>query len=395
MEAEEKWKIEEVAGVIVLLLVAVIAVWFVIGSKFEHIGKIATLFLLYPWAMIFPSAKQDYLTLFQHHSSLWNSSSVAGTWYRWIVAPPLILSGILIWKNSVKRRYGKRMNLRELLWHHAHIFPSAMPAAKAMMGGRLDFEPQTSGPWARAKTPQEFLDAAKKVKGAGGDEKKGLKILFVRQLGKRLPTIKSPTSMEAIKVLRFHERCLAVAFAHFIAGTREEGNALFDEISKNFSEKEDSKSGKTEIAIDPKKISSGLKKHAKIINEYVMKHAYSTTMLMDMLDDSRRKGMLPPSKFLWLKPADRSLWYALQQMSAPLPGEKLRHRKVVSEAAGSHAHYKSEILSGRRIEMPMVLIAVQGLDNEIKEWAWNPGEAKAAQAPTLSKIEELLKKAAP
>jgi intracellular multiplication protein IcmP len=90
-------------------------------------------------------------------------------------------------------------------------------------------------------------------------------------------------------------------------------------------------------------------------------HAWSTTVLMRALNEGRRKGMIPPSRFLWLKPADRSLWYALHQMAPPLPNEKLRAKRVLAEAAAAHSHYKAEVITNVRCETPILAAAVDGL----------------------------------
>lgn len=48
-------------------------------------------------------------------------------------------------------------------------------------------------------------------------------------------------------------------------------------------------------------------------------HKYTRTMLMSMLLTSKLQGKLASSYFIWLKPVDRTLWYALNRVGAPTP----------------------------------------------------------------------------
>lgn len=366
----QSWNHEEIILGVTLFIILSGVVWMTFGKHWQHEMKVVAVYMLYPFALIFPWARNDYMSLIQNHSPLWNSLTKIGWWYRFILVPALSIPTGVIWFRSVRRKYSHKMTLKSLLWHHANNFPSGLPAARAMMAGRIDFEPRDSGPWARSLTPNELREKAvllaKKASSGVPTEEQiddALRGLLERQLGRRI---------ERAKDFRFHERCLIACFLHFITGTRDEGNQILDDLSRGFREREDSETGKIQLPIDPVRITSIMKAKIGVLNGYIAKHAWSTTIIMAMLDDARRRGMLPPAKFLWLKPTDRYLWYALHQMPAPLPGERLRHKRIVSEAAGSACHYKAEVIAEGRIDFPVIETAFAGIMREIEEWKWDP-----------------------
>lgn len=89
-----------------------------------------------------------------------------------------------------------------------------------------------------------------------------------------------------------------------------------------------------------------------IIQALLSQHAYVNTMMIAALYAARRKGKLLCSNFLWLKVADRTLWYSLNQAGG---------QTGWSEAAGPWAHYLAEKIVGRGIEAPQIDEALRGL----------------------------------
>jgi hypothetical protein len=89
------------------------------------------------------------------------------------------------------------------------------------------------------------------------------------------------------------------------------------------------------------------------------KHAYVNTALFGILDWSRRKsGVLPSAEFLWLKRADRSLWYALNNCG---------RRAYLVEGAGAVSHFFAERVSGVPLADPYLDEAVTGLEEYLEE----------------------------
>ncbi len=52
---------------------------------------------------------------------------------------------------------------------------------------------------------------------------------------------------------------------------------------------------------------------------YRKNHAYEVCILLSALRDSRKKTIVPPNWFVWLKYRDRALWYALHGLGLPRP----------------------------------------------------------------------------
>ncbi len=83
--------------------------------------------------------------------------------------------------------------------------------------------------------------------------------------------------------------------------------------------------------------------------------------MMALLVQARKKAMLPPSQFLWLRPTDRSLWYALHQMGGRMPWV---------EAAAAWSHFYAEEQIGKAVAVPHVTEAVTGLQAALNDEGW-------------------------
>lgn len=87
-------------------------------------------------------------------------------------------------------------------------------------------------------------------------------------------------------------------------------------------------------------------------------HAYVVTVLLAALDAAHDSGVLPPNFFLWLRPLDRGMWYALDSVGRRTP---------FAEVAGVFAHYHAEIMAGHALERPYVDSAVAALERSLGE----------------------------
>lgn len=92
------------------------------------------------------------------------------------------------------------------------------------------------------------------------------------------------------------------------------------------------------------------------------RHGFDYTVLMGLLAEARlRSGKLPPSEFLWLKPVNRQLWYALHQVGGDTSW---------CESNGVWAHYTAEALYGRQINTPLIEGASDALEMYLSKEAW-------------------------
>lgn len=123
-------------------------------------------------------------------------------------------------------------------------------------------------------------------------------------------------------------------------------------------------------------------KHPKAI-EITERHAHKINVLAATLVWARSKGRLMHSNFLWLKPVNRTLWYALCGQGGQCP---------YWEAAGPWAHAQVESLVGRKLPTPMVLGAVEDMRRILSVEHWiDPGEHSAeAQQKLVTEANAML-----
>jgi hypothetical protein len=112
-------------------------------------------------------------------------------------------------------------------------------------------------------------------------------------------------------------------------------------------------------------------------------HAHQINVLVATLKAARKKGRLMHSNFLWLKPVNRTLWYALCGQGGQSP---------YWEASGAWAHAEVEVLMGRKITVPMVAGAVEALRQLMSLEHWiHPGEySEEAQRRQVTEANALI-----
>lgn len=82
---------------------------------------------------------------------------------------------------------------------------------------------------------------------------------------------------------------------------------------------------------------------------------------MALLYRARQKGVLATSQFLWLRPLDRPLWYALNQCGG---------RVAWAEGFAAWAHYQAEEKAGKALSEPHVALAVASLREALAAQGW-------------------------
>lgn len=92
-------------------------------------------------------------------------------------------------------------------------------------------------------------------------------------------------------------------------------------------------------------------------------HAHVESRLCWLLGLAQARQRVPPSSFLWLKAADRPLWYALHSVGM-LP--------AAVECAGIRALMREEAAAGAALPSPKVDLAVQALYHELAFDNWQP-----------------------
>lgn len=97
--------------------------------------------------------------------------------------------------------------------------------------------------------------------------------------------------------------------------------------------------------------------NADSIQTLIAHHAYTATVLLRLLAEARRSGVLPGSLFNWLKGVDRPLWYALCSLGRRTP---------FAEALGTVAHYQAERQMDAPLFAPAVSTALEGLRLDLR-----------------------------
>ena len=107
------------------------------------------------------------------------------------------------------------------------------------------------------------------------------------------------------------------------------------------------------------------------VRDAIGQHGYTHTVLMRLLDEARRGGVLPPALFAWLKGVDRPLWYALTSLGRRAP---------FVEGLGACAHYAAERRMGGALHSPAVAGAVEALAVALTRAVRPPPREAAAPA---------------
>ncbi|WP_302441186.1 secretion/conjugation apparatus DotM-related subunit [Bilophila wadsworthia] len=302
-----------------------------------------------------------------------------GSWIRWPFALLLVLFGVATIFMGRVGGLVRRFNMESLLKNNAESFPCLRPVVGR---GKYLLAPESydSGLWKVARTPAQFalehgllLDEQGKpfspeqalknglpstelpVWGnARLDGEKALRVL-TEQLGKRF---------EGYEGLSPCRRALAVAFLAYADGDKKGCVALLDAVSLSYREENEQASCPLLEDNDfTNKLKKQWERHASVLNEKCLSiHAsYELPWFMALLYRARQKGVLASSQFLWLRPLDRPLWYALNQCGG---------RAAWAEGFAPWAHYTAEEKERKTLTKPHVAPAVASLREALSAQGW-------------------------
>ncbi len=246
-----------------------------------------------------------------------------------------------------KTHYRSKLGLEGLIHRQSKVFPIIAPFA--------DFNPATQPPrppgspvpaelpsFAEALGPEEWL-AYNNISAPDGsiDEKSATKA-FMKQLYGRW---KGPMALKP------YQQVLLACFCLKASRKRDECDALLGRLARCWTHK-----GKLKLSRDK----SLLREARKILKTKDLagkvlsncnQHAFVTTAMLRALATAREEGgVLAPATFVWLRGADRTLWYPLNNL-----GRQSFHM----EAIGAMSHYKAEKMTQRPIPVPKLEHAVE------------------------------------
>lgn len=309
-----------------------------------------------------------------------------GKWIRW---PFALFLGILGAVSMFMSRTGglvRRFNMESLLTNNAECFPCLRPVV-----GRgsylLSPESYDSGSWRIARSPIQFalengllLDVNGAIFTPDQALHNGLASVELSAYGNAiLDEIKAAAVLQAqlgdpfrgFDALRTERKALACAFAAYATGDKTGCMGILDAVSVSYVEKEDPACPVLEEHGFEKRLAKLWKRHKGIISEpLIIRHAaFELPWFMAMLTQARKKGVLASSQYLWIRPLDRALWYALNQCGG---------RAAWAEGFAAWAHYAAEEKVRKALPTPQVLPAVASLKESLSGQGWLADKALAA-----------------
>lgn len=398
----DRGMLDEIMPMIMLILL-----FFGIGIFYnfysEVINKIVIGFsvaVLTPFSFIFSGAergisiisKADPVKMVWHDASM--ALDFAGSYFRWIAGAVIGYIGLKGMGYGSVNNWRRRLVFKALLENNVSDFPSIAPAVK------LDFLAmnQYKGPWRVVDTHIKLADDNNLLYRKVGDKTTDVKLdavftngwtvmsrlkrrytnkgvhlnkkettkVFEDQLGELMP--------EDIMELPSHIRALAASFMLFINSERTAAYTLLGQLSASYESDDDYRedidevdsyyidmTGVDEILANPKYTNVD-----SILMEYHADYIY--TWLIALLETAKdiTKGELAPSRYLWVRPVDRTLWYAMNQQGGRMPH---------AEAAGIWAHMEAEKKLEKSLSSPPEVVrAVESMEYELKKELWLPEE---------------------
>lgn len=305
--------------------------------------------------------------------------SYAGSWARWPLLVVLaVLGGSALFMAKTKK-LTRSFSMESLLVNNAESFPCLCPVVGK---GKylLSKESFDAGPWRIARSPLQFAaehGLLLKEKGnafhpneilrdglgyadmpafgkADYYESQAEKI-FIEQLGEIF------TSVVDLPPLR---RALAAAFLAYAAGEKNTAISLLNAMSLAYVENNGIPSCPIVSAENfQNRCASVLQNHAKLLEDHllIIHKGFQLPWFMALLTLARRKGVLAASQFLFVRPLDRPLWYALNQCGG---------RTAWVEAFAAWAHYDAEMHDGDKHTIATVHFAVVSLKSALDAQGW-------------------------
>lgn len=210
------------------------------------------------------------------------------------------------------------------------------------------FDPHNDDPrLAPAKTPLEWMrDNGVALSETNGLDRDAAEAAFEAQLGQPWPGLdKAPVHVKTL-----------IVFCILNARRDKNKEKLMGEVARAYAHNPKAATAQVAKIIEPYLKD---KKLRATVDRYAARHHYTTTLMFRLLLRARQEGgEFACAKFLWLKPVDRNLWYALQNV-----GRRAYH----IEGAGVVSHYQVEFLSNKPVPTPHVSAAVDGVETYLEE----------------------------
>ncbi|WP_151193886.1 hypothetical protein [Cysteiniphilum sp. JM-1] len=257
--------------------------------------------------------------------------ATVGRVYFYVLASVAVFGGYLCVKFHPTKKFTRKYNMQSLCQNMVDQYPAIAPAVKD------DLLNQASN----ALKPEEYL-LTHELNPLQSDFTMRTQKVLLAQIGERWRSFES---------LSFEYQALFCVFALHKTGKIKQALALCDETARFFYQAESKKK---------KLLQSQLNTHAKNlltmdeIKTVCSVHFYVQGVLLSLLSDARKLGILASSSFLWLKAYDRTMWYTLNNLG---------RKSIFIEGAAGIAHWTREKELEMAIEQPLVGAVIDKLRN--------------------------------
>lgn len=335
---------------IVVLFAVILIGWgisYIWGNEIMSFYIQVKLFWVNLYKMVFPSSDAlnvayNGLTIYTPKEWSYTRMSNLSDTINLYISPPFILvfafyAYKVIAKNPANK-FKRKLDRKSLSQSEVKEWPWIAPVLKLDLVKESIFE----GPWAMALPVLPFCRKYRLLSENNKLDRERAEILFITQLGQL---------WQGPEALPMHAKAL---LACFLAHLNEDGKACekgLATLSLSVA------AGK----IDYSFVDSLLEKYVDttVSKRAMSKNAYATNVIYTVLKESKNiNGVLPPAYFVWLRPIDRTLWYALNCEGRRVP---------FCEISGIFGHGEAERVAGHPIEKPFVLKAVDGLEKGLQE----------------------------
>jgi len=272
---------------------------------------------------------------------------------------------VLIYRAGSASGFTQAYSMETLLNLESKNWPQIRP----IMGQNLIDTHIHKGAWAMALTPMDFAKKYKLIVEEEapleeGEFRREAKIIAKLDRGRAAAvlTLQLGPLWGGVQKLSPQAKALFAIFAARANGDRKGAEQLLTQLSTSYDPKHNKTNYEGSDALVLKHINS------KVVRRVTSMHAYVLTVIPTLLQVARYDGVLATADFLWLKTIDRKLWFMLNTVGRQVPAV---------EIAGPFAHWQAEEQLGRKIFVPMIDNAIDGLEVALGEIIYRRDEDSA------------------
>ncbi len=319
-------------------------------------------------------------------------------YYSLTLVVPAILLPIYIYRVNPIDKYIRQFALKSFIKQASLSHPHLLPIANR----NLDNEDLNEGPWRVAERPEQWATKHKLL--VYGSKKKA--VPYKRVVNKEgLPWIDSPILEDGgNKDIRFNRKkatqllskqlgmaippkkslpdflpdymfVLVASFVAFGLGDRDKCYEILDSVSLEFNEKKAlSRTASVPyhfadiglskpIINEANKVFKRLKESQNITRVLTAHMSFTNPLIVAFKRFAQQKGSLNTAQFIWLRPINRPLFYAINQEGG---------REAWLEASGVWNHMLVEDMLKKTVTQPQVDQAIGGIITHLQEDGWLP-----------------------